>query len=178
MRNLKVTTTLALACALTVLSGCAPESSTPTPTPTILSPTVAPTPTPSLSMDQAQAARVVTNFYEVQNQVASNYEIPLNTFYDVATGELVAERLKTYQQYRGAGYRQVGAIVPEVRSVEGETTPFTVGVCVDISSVDMVDEQGNSVAGGGPTRALHKFTIVAVGTGLRAANDEVVSLEC
>ena len=159
MRNLKVTTTLALACALTVLSGCAPESSTPTPTPTIPSPTVAPTPTPTLSVDQAQAARVVTNFYEVQNQVASNYEIPLEAFYGVASGDLAADVLKEYQQLRGLGVRQVGDDTVEIKSVEPSAAPFLVDVCVDTASSDLVDADGQSIAGGGPTRVLHRFGV-------------------
>ncbi|WP_282006934.1 hypothetical protein [Propioniciclava sinopodophylli] len=110
-------------------------------------------------MDQAQAARVVTNFYEVQNQVASNYEIPLEAFYGVASGDLAADVLKEYQQLRGLGVRQVGDDTVEIKSVEPSAAPFLVDVCVDTSSSDLVDADGQSIAGGGPTRVLHRFGV-------------------
>ena len=88
--------------ALLVLSACAPA---PAASPSLTAsqmPTVAVTPTPTLSEQQQAAGGLIGKFYEVQNQIANNYEVPLESLYQVAGGELAQERLPELQRMRAA----------------------------------------------------------------------------
>ena len=76
-------------------AGCTPgvaPSPAPTATPTPPA-TVTPSQTQSLDQTQRQAADVVTRFYDVSDQVASNADVPLNALNEVAACALVEERL-------------------------------------------------------------------------------------
>lgn len=163
---------------LALSAGCATTPSVPdSPTSPSMIPAT-PSPTPTLSSDEKAAGEVVIAFYRALNRVASDPNVPLDTLYNVAGGELVAERLKIYQQSRAAKRRQLGEAVPKIREVSG-TSPFTVVACVDTTGLDVVDEHGNSVVPtGNPTLVLHRFTIDRVGDLLVAVKDEVVSTPC
>lgn len=164
------------AVSLLLLAGCAggPVAS---PTPTATTPSATATPTSTFNDEQQQAVAAVTRFYEVLDQVATDDEVSLNALHEVAAGDLVDQRLQTYQQYRVAGVRQTGRTkVGEVSSVTGGAGAFEVTVCVDRSDVDLLDPQGKSIiSADSPRRVVHQFGIREVGGSLRAVQDEAIS---
>lgn len=174
------TRSLVVIISVGVLSaGCTPVV-VPSPTPSVSSsPSATATPSPTLSLNamQRQAADVVVRFYDVQDQVGADFEVPLNALNEVAARDLVAERLKLFQQYRIAGVHQTGRTkVLDVRSVEGDVGSLTVSVCVDHSGTDFLDKGGKTIsAPESPPRVLHRFEVREVGGSLRAVSDEAVS---
>lgn len=179
MRMVTLGVTAAAAAVLVAVAGCAPlPSGSPTPSPTPIL-TSSPTPTPTLSSEQVRASEAVANLYDVQNQVATNQEVKLDSFYTVAAGALVQDRLKEYQQLRAAGVRQVGAAVPTVTAVRPEAAPFEVDACVDLTNFDLVGKDGKSIVGQeSPRRVLHRFTVAATPAGLKVTQDAVVATSC
>lgn len=166
------------------LGGCvsrpAPTpSSTPTPSLPPTTPTLTVTPTPTFSAVQRPAADAVVRFFDVLNRVASDPTVPLDELHQVATGELVDERLRIYFHYRQVGVSQVGDVIFAVRSVAGDQAPFMVDVCVDIRESDLRDKDGNSVVSPeSPPLVLHRVTVERYGDQFRVVADEPVETQC
>lgn len=146
-----------LLAALT-FTGCAEGGADPTPGPTqgtaarsqsalpIPTPSRTPTPTPSTDSERAAVAAVVA-YLGVVDRLASDPDSDLNQLNTVATDQALAQMQHNLMQYRIEGWRQSGEQVPKfVDSTPGGTAAeWSVTMCVDVSGVDVVNREGQSV---------------------------------
>jgi hypothetical protein len=148
--------TVAVAC---LLGGCTPNggASSPSTTPSSAqpsssstTPTVSVTPTPTA---EEQAADAVVRFWLQLDRLASDPQLPLSDLTSVARDQALAQWQRNLTQMRGEGLKQVGAVTvgnPAVTYSESTQT-YQVSACVDVSKVNVVDQDGKSVVA--PNRA-------------------------
>ena len=135
----------------------APNSSvsvTPTPTPS-------PMPTPSTASEKAAADGVVA-YLRVVDKLGIDPESDLNELNTVATGQALAQMQHNLMQYRIEGWRQTGEQVPTfVGSTAGSSAKeWSITMCIDVSGVDVVDLDGQSVKNpDGVPRLLTEFLV-------------------
>ena len=158
---------LALSMALVGCSASTEVDSTPTPsapnssvsvTPT---PTPSPMPTPSTASEQAAADGVVA-YLRVVDKLGIDPESDLNELNTVATGQALAQMQHNLMQYRIEGWRQTGEQVPTfVGSTAGSSAKeWSITMCIDVSGVDVVDLDGQSVKNpDGVPRLLTEFLV-------------------
>ena len=158
---------LAVSMALVGCSGSTEVDSTPTPsapnssvsvTPT---PTPSPMPTPSTASEQAAADGVVA-YLRVVDKLGIDPESDLNELNTVATGQALAQMQHNLMQYRIEGWRQTGEQVPTfVGSTAGSSAKeWSITMCIDVSGVDVVDLDGQSVKNpDGVPRLLTEFLV-------------------
>ena len=172
------------ATVMLALTGC---TGTPTPSPNPVqqspsppaSPTPSPSPTPTLTRDQQAAADVAVLFFRVQNQIASNADVPVSALNEVASGDLLAGSLVHFEEFRVDGRRQVGEAFPDVRAVAGDKSVFTIDICLDLTKVDIVDASGQSlVPEDNPPTVLHRVTVTEVGGRKLATADDALQVGC
>ena len=151
--------------ALTVGSACSEPSTGPVPTPSSTvsppTPTPAPTPTPTARPTadaKTEAARrevlaLVDKYYKVDQRIAKNRRVPLDRYYTVAAGKYVQVLLQNAQSQRAQGHRVIGSVRfgrPDVLKLDpsgdkDKLPSATVQICLDVSRVDVVDQEGKSV---------------------------------
>lgn len=151
------------------------QSATPTPSP---SSTTTETPTPSTSGEQAAVDAVVA-YLRVVDRLGGDPDLDLAELNSVATGQALAQAQHNLMQYRVEGLRQSGTQVPAfVASAPGATAAeWSITMCVDVSQVDILDSEGNSVKNPDSVPRLQSDFLVQQGPSeiWYVANDEVVA---
>lgn len=142
----------AAALLLATLTGCAPSpTSRPTPTPT-------PHPTPIFSSDKealAAATKRYAAYLKVSDEILSEGGTDPGRLKSVATGKALATDLKGFAMARDKGWHTTGKtsfdnVRLQSRRMSNSVTSDVVAVylCVDVSSIDVLDSSGKSVVSG------------------------------
>ena len=92
-------------------------------------------------------------YYQVDEAIATDRDVPLKRYYDVAAGKYVLTLLKAAQAQRSKGYKVTGEIkrtAPKIKDlqlrVSSDRLPSaTTEVCLDVRQVKVVDKNGKSV---------------------------------
>lgn len=187
-----IVTTVAFAAA-GVLSACsgndpAPPSPTPapslaTPAPTAATPTPTPvlTPTPTVTLDagQAEAAAVVERYVGLMDRIAADRTIPLDSLYEAASGEAARGQLRALQQLHVNEFIWTGTTAVEIRDVTGEDASYDVEACLDTSAIEVVDQEGRSVAAPDePATTLWRYTVQDISGRLLVMEEEAIAQPC
>jgi hypothetical protein len=150
MRHLSARlTALAATSALVSLAllGCA---STPAPVPT----STTPTEPPAFASDEealAAATSAYAAYLAMSDAVGSDGGADADRYEDVATGDALADALKSAEQFRQAGAKSIGLTsftVYKMQSWEStgrQSAVATMYVCDDVSAVDVQGTDGNSM---------------------------------
>lgn len=189
-RTARVTRAIVAASAVSLaLVGCvATPTPTNTPTPVVTvepTPTPAPSPTPTstptttLTAGQQDAARVVERYYEILDQIALDKNVPLDSLYQAASGEVARAQLRGLQQSHVNGWVSTGRVGVDVRGVTGTEAPYVVEACLDTSQVKVVDQAGNSMTPEDqPSLKLWHFTVEDINGRLLVMEEEAVATSC
>ncbi|WP_246000323.1 hypothetical protein [Nocardioides pocheonensis] len=151
---------LATALLLAALAGCAggdDPAATQSPTPSSPAPTTA-TSTPPTDSEKASAAAsaVLREYNDVGNQLRQDPSQPLSRLQSVATSTELAAQRNLLRNERKRGLHQVGDTKIAVLKVEsvnldnsdpstGKVPTVQVDVCFDVSNVDVVNANGESI---------------------------------
>ena len=133
------------------LGGCSGEQNAPSAapvSPSVATPTMSSTPTPSPATAQERAAvDAVLAYIRVVDKLGIDPTSDIDELNTVATGDALAQMQYILLNYRKDGWHQVGEQVPTfVSSTPGSTaSEWTISMCVDVSAVDVLDADGNSV---------------------------------
>lgn len=143
------------------MGGCANDGSDPSPDPSSSPNSSAPTtstPTPPSDTEVASeaASAVLRNYYDVRNQLRQDPSKPLRLLDEVAISTELSAQRNLFNQERKQGLRQVGdtkVAVLEVQSVNldnsdpkaGRVPTVQIDLCFDVSDVDIVDADGESI---------------------------------
>lgn len=157
--------------AVLAVCGCTPKPGDPTPTPTPQpsvtaseTPTPTPTPVPSPSTDRERAATdAVLAYIKVVDKLGADPSSNLDELNTVATLDALAQMQYILQNYRIDGWRQVGQQVPSFMAATpgSSALEWTISMCIDVSGVDVLDAQGNSVKNpDGVPRILVDYEVV------------------
>ena len=141
---------VALATAAALLSGCAPAAPPAAEPPPTSSP-------PIFASDEealAAAEAAYAEYLAVSDFVLSGGGSDTDSLREVATGAALTGELETARSFASNGYRSIGISkfdALSVQSVEDVTRGalVTVYLCSDVSGVDVVDADGNSVISAG-----------------------------
>ncbi len=137
---------VALAAATVLLSGCAPAA-----------PPAAESPPPSsqpiFASDAealAAAEAAYAEYLAVGDSVLSGGGVDTESLLAVATGAALAGELETAESYASNGYRSIGTSKFDTLSIQNvedvnQGALVTVYLCADVSDVDVVSADGNSV---------------------------------
>lgn len=139
-----------------LLAGCTGDNGEPEPTETptatlTASPTAPPTatttPTPETPPEEAAAKQAVIDFWKVRDELASDPALELTRLSEVARGQALEAHRSTLISQAQSGLRQVGSVVVTPNAVESATSAqrYIVAACVNVSQVDVVDADGESV---------------------------------
>lgn len=150
--------------AMICLIGCTPpdnEPGNPTPAPpanteqTTSSPSASPSATPPSATQRAEqeVVALTLKYYQVDEAIATDTDVPLKRYYEVASGKYVQTLLKAAQTQRSKGYKVTGEIkrtAPKIKDlqvrVSSDRLPSaTTEVCLDVRQVKVVDKNGKSV---------------------------------
>lgn len=162
MTHAPVATGLATAALLlVVVASCANGSGDPvasgSPTPSSPAPTTATTTPPSESEIASEAASVLLRQYFVTiDQLRSERTRPISELDAVAISTQLAAQKKLIQSQRSDGLRQTGSTSIAILTVQsvnldntdpqaGKVPTVQIDVCYDVSGVDILDENGNSI---------------------------------
>lgn len=178
---------LAMAALLTS-AGCSRDSSASTPTPSTSTPTISATPTPSASpsptpstVSERAAVDGIVHYLEVLDRLSAEPEADLQELNTVASGDALAQWQYNLSQYRADGWRQIGQQIPSFMdsSPGSHAGEWFVTMCIDVSAVDVVDRDGNSVKN--PDSASHlesDFRVEQGPTGDWYVTDDQVTRTC
>jgi len=167
MKRILTAGTVAAAC---LLGGCTPEggASPPATTPSSVqsssstTPTVSITPTPSA---EEQAADAVVRFWAELDRVSADPNIPLSELTSVAGDQALRQWQVVMTQERGQGHRSVGAtqVISPTATHDAATGTYRVVACVDVSKVNVVDQDGKSVVSPNrPPRTKYTYEVSRV----------------
>lgn len=141
----------------------------PTPTPSSPSPSASATPTPSSSpaptpssAGEKAATDAVASYIRTYDRLGADPASDLIELLNVARGDALAQAQYNLSYFRGQGWRQTGEQIPNyVGSAPGATAAdWSITMCIDVSEVDLLDQQGNSVKNAdGPSRVLTDFQL-------------------
>lgn len=133
-----------------------PQTSTPTPSaPSTAGPSPSTSWSPDADDDAAEGARMqVGRYFHVLDVLLQRPDLPLEELLEHATGEALRADARRIEGYRSKGHVQEGATVLERVSTgvpvgDRSERAISVQVCVDVSGVDVVDAEGESVVGEG-----------------------------
>ncbi len=142
-------------------------------------PTQSPSPTPALELKQRQAGEAVTKYWAVVSQLAADPRADLMRLNEVAADQAFAQQRVALNTYRAQGWVQTGvANVSGVRVV-GNSSPFTVSACVDVSNVDFRDQAGKSaVATNRPDQQRYSYKVVERASGFLVVEDTFRGKPC
>jgi len=174
---------LAMAAVLASV-GCSRDSDSAAQTPSTPSPAISATPTPSASpsptpstVSERAAVDGIVRYLEVLDRLSADPESDLQELNTVASGDALAQWQFNLSRYRADGWRQVGQQIPSfVGSSPGSSAAeWFVTMCIDVSAVDVIGPDGNSVKN--PDSASHLASDFRVEQGLAGdwyvTNDEV-----
>jgi hypothetical protein len=146
---------------LVAVPSCANDGNDPeasgSPTPSSPAPTTATTTPPSeTEVASAAASATLRQYYDVRNQLRQDPSQPLSLLDSVAISTELAAQRNLFKKERKEGLHQVGSTEIaklEVQSVNLDNSDPTVGkvptvqvdLCFDVSDVDVVDANGESV---------------------------------
>lgn len=145
---------LLLSVAATSCTGNDPDpdgSLSPAPTSTPSETSDSPSPTPLSETEQAaqDVEALVRRYFAVVDQVNQDDTVPARRLRSVTGGVQLKARQIALERHRDGGRRQIGELVVRELVVENmnlDGTPTAkVDVCWDVSGVDVVDANGNSV---------------------------------
>lgn len=110
-------------------------------------------PSASQSSLEDGAAQGLVQFWAELDKLATDPSKPLSDLTSVARGQALTQWQRNLTQMRGQGYKQVGSVVVAKPAVTKETATDTyqVKACIDVSKVNVVDQDGKSVVA--PNRA-------------------------
>lgn len=178
---------LAALAVVLVLGGCqdeaTPEPSVPPTTATTTtspSPTT-PSPTPTFSPEEAAAMQAVVDFWEKRNELGLNPELGVTSLAEVARGQAFDLHSRILNSEAQEGLRQQGSGVVTPTSVEpGEgDDQFVVTACLDVSGVDVVDADGNSVVPPDrPPQAAYDYVVERDGEQWFVVEDLLEAKDC
>ncbi|MCU1438276.1 MAG: hypothetical protein JWP66_1363 [Naasia sp.] len=175
MRGQVLRVTGVLAAAL-MLAGCAAEPVAP----------VAAGTSSSAGFSDEEMLALVTTAYERYQQVADAVAIDggfdAARYEAVATGDALAEALRSAQQYVDAAAHAVGAttvVSVELQSFDEQGHEATTYVCMDVDQVDVVDASGQSIVREDrPSRLLFEVQMEHHGGALKVAQRELWDESC
>lgn len=143
---------------LMLTTACGPDDTIVPPT-TSTSPssssTAAPSTTPSTTTKPETTAErslrmsgdAVVSYWAKLDALASDPKKPLSELATVARGQARSQWQRNLTLLRGANHKQVGSAVVEMPSAtyDAKARVFNVRACVDVSKVNVVDQDGKSV---------------------------------
>lgn len=176
IRGRNATVTAAMLAAALVLSACnganGEDDPTPDPTPATTAPPTGTTPTteppddttedPTLSpeeQDEADATAALEDYLAVLDALRRG-EGEIEDLNDVAVGTARDQWLTEMTAYRERGWTAVGGPTRDILSVAVENDEAVAEVCTDVSDVDVVNEEGESVvAPGRPGVTVNEYVL-------------------
>lgn len=168
MTHYRGTTQLATAAVLlAAMTACAtnredPESSG-SPAPISTAPSTAPSTPPSdQEIASESASRLVRSYYSVRDELRQDPQAPLDKLSTIAISTELSAQQNLFKRERTEGLHQVGATKIATLTVQtvildnsnpkaGNVPTVQVDVCYDVSKVDVLDRNGQSVVS--PERA-------------------------
>jgi hypothetical protein len=173
-------------------AGCSSGSSTPSaaPTPAPPSSTAATTPEPVAATTSAggtpaqqaenAAQQAVITFWAKLDDLASNPNLKLSGLTTTARGQALTQWQRNLTASRGAGHRQVGSVVvTSATATKAKKATYKVTACVDVSKVNVVDQQGKSVlAAGRRPRSQYTYQVTKDGAGFYVTRDTLKASAC
>ncbi|GAA3764242.1 hypothetical protein GCM10022240_15700 [Microbacterium kribbense] len=136
----RIAVALIAACAVAVLTGCAPAAHAPTQTPT---------PTFTSEAQAFQAAEETYRAYvDALNHVDTRRPATFEDVYKWATGTAKASDKKVLTGYHSSGTRISGESVVTVVIPASTSAPFSsveLAACLDVSAIQLLDPSGKSV---------------------------------
>ena len=120
------------------------------------------TPTPSA---EEQAADAVVRFWAELDRVSADPNIPLSELTSVAGDQALRQWQVVMTQERGQGHRSVGAtqVISPTATHDAATGTYRVVACVDVSKVNVVDQDGKSVVSPNrPPRTKYTYEVSRV----------------
>lgn len=163
----------AAAAAALVLAGCTnnapveePNSpttpvATTTPVETPAS-TITQTPTVDPASDEERAKQAVIDFWRLRDRLGSHPEESITVLAEVARGQALDVHTSSLFSQAQERLRQEGTgVVTPIDVQPGPmTNQFLVTACLDVSGVDVVDEEGRSVVPAGRAdRSAYQYTV-------------------
>lgn len=180
VRRVSALATVAL--LLVAVGGCAwgndpatggNPTSSPSATTTTAPPSVTTSASPSgTEVASSAASTLVRQYFAVVDQVSQNADVPLNKLSTVATSTQLSAEETLLRSQRSKGLRQIGdTTVARVKTQTvnldnsdpsaGKVPTVQVDVCWDVTKVDVVDTNGNSVVSPSrPNTSWTRYTLV------------------
>jgi len=187
MTNTKslIAATLALA-AITATSACAANdpkpslSTTTSATSTTTTPTPSPTPLSPAEQDAKDAAKTITRFWGVLDELASDPKKSLDKLAAVSRDQAIAQWRSNLTTYRRSGWKQVGdSTVLSAQAQAVDEKNFVVKACIDVSKANVVDRAGKSViAAGRQNRMEYSYKVRKAPEGFFVTEDELKGHPC
>jgi hypothetical protein len=181
----RIAATLALA-AITATSACAtndPKPSLSSATSATSSDTTPKASATSVSLaeqDSKDAARTITRFWAVLDELASDPQKSLDKLAAVSRDQAIAQWRSNLTTYRRSGWKQVGdstVLSAEAQSVDGKN--FVVKACIDVSKANVVDRAGKSViAAGRQDRMEYSYKVQMAPEGFFVTEDKLKGHPC
>jgi hypothetical protein len=149
MRTAATATALGITLSIAALASCANPrpGEMPVPTPSV---------TPVFASEEealAAAGDAYQRYLDVSNAIAQAGWVDTSGFESVETGAALQDELEVVADYVAAGYRQVGSTtfdrltLQQISDGGAGELELVVYLCLDVSSVDLVHAQGDSVVG-------------------------------
>lgn len=141
-----------LTLGVSALSACAP---TPEPTPT---------PSPAFASEEeafAAAEATFAEYVDALNHVDFSNPTTFDAVFDVLSGQASESTKRAFSELHAEGVRSSGSTKftwAKELSADADTGEIRARVCIDVSGVDVVDEQGASIVA--PDRPPHQPTVV------------------
>jgi hypothetical protein len=172
--------------AITVTSACTTNDPTPTPSPATSVTSTTTTPTPSSTslspaeQDAKDAAQMITRFWGVLDELASDPKKSLDKLAAVSRDQAIAQWRSNLTTYRRSGWKQLGdstVLSAKAQAVDGKS--FAVKACIDVSKANVVDRAGKSViAAGRQDRMLYTYKVQKAPEGFFVTEDKLRGQPC
>jgi len=149
--------------------------------------TASPTPSPSetkvetpAERDARLAGEAVVKYWAVVDDLAANPTKSLNLLDPVARDQARAQMQTLLGTYAAKGLTQTGtSSLTDVQATTDDGKSFAVSACVDVSGVDLVNEQGVSqVNPDRPEQQSFSYTVVKADGGFFVTRDSLKGSSC
>jgi hypothetical protein len=181
---------VAAALVLLLATGCDPGTSNPTATPssaTTEPETAAPSSSPSETKSETPQERdarlagdTVVKYWAVVDDLAAHPDKSLNLLDPVARDQARAQMQTLLSTYVAKGLVQRGtSSLTDVVAATKDGKRFTVSACVDVSTVDLVDQKGTSqVNPDRPDQQRYTYSVVKTAEGFFVTEDSLKGKPC
>ncbi|WP_341952514.1 hypothetical protein [Salinibacterium sp. TMP30] len=132
---------------LALLSGCAPSDASPPPDPAATF--VAPYATDEEALAAAEEA--YAGFVTISNEILNEGGADPERIESITVGDFASRTLDSYEKFGREGKRSVGnaqfdsAVLQRYSAIGGNAKIITIYVCHDVTGVELVDADGNSL---------------------------------